>query len=373
MLKTQKKKSSNIDSARQLFLTLSQTNLTVHEVYEKLLSEDKLEHLAVVLETHTQDVNKGKHIHVYLSYVKKRDLSLRHFDFLQNGVHVEKVKNTENLLAYMSKENECKANFDVWRKLLASRSKFAQTLARMSELGYDLAEIQVKYAGELADKPWATVSRFVHEVEDLKSNPRKGLDDQLRWIDRALIEERLTPEELQLFDSDPQFQTLVDYINKVKKFGSAQVHKECCLAIVSAPSTGKTSLFVKLAEHYNNYTFPADGWHARRYKENFYSMWTWNEWSFSDNSMEDMLKLTEGLKTDLRVKGSKTFKADRPMLFLLDNESWQDKYERRFSYLKRQMLSTYEVRRKAFAVRIRELNFGEKNLFFLQKLFVPLS
>ena len=374
MMKTVEKKiekrTKKRNEARHWFLTLSQTQLTVQEVYDKLLAEDKLEHLAVVLETHTKDVNKGKHIHVYLSYLKKRDLSLRHFDFLQNGVHVEKVKNTDSLLAYMNKENECKANFDVWRQLLGSKRKFAQTLASMIELGYDLDEIQIKYCKELADKPWATVARFISEVKALKAKPTtKGLSDQLRWITRDLIEARLTPKELELFDSDPQFQTLVDYINKVKKFGSRQIHKACCLSIVSEPSTGKTSLLLKLAEHYNSYEVPSDGWH-KHYKNHFYSMWTWNEWSFSDISMEEMLKLTEGFSADMRVKGSKTFKEDRPMLFLLCNETWQDKYERRFSYLKRINPYVFRVRREAFSVRIKELNFGKQNLFFLQKLFV---
>ena len=373
MKKLNEKKLNTIESARQLFLTLSQTQLTVQEVYEKLLNEDKLEHLAVVLETHTKDVSKGKHIHVYLSYLRARELSLRHFDFLQNGVHVEKVKNIECVLAYMNKESECKANFDVWRSLLSSKPTFPKTLSRMVELGYDLDDIQVKYSQELADKPWSTVSRFVNDVETIRANPSRGLAQQLRWISRELIEARLTPEELAIFNSDPQFQTLVDYINKVKKFGSRQIHKECCLSIVSAPSTGKTTLLLKLAEHYNNYDFPVDGWHAKRYRNDFYSMWTWNEWSFHNVSMEDMLTLTEGLKTDLRVKGSKTFKADRPMLFLLDNETWKSKYERRFEYLKRQMLKTYKVRLKAFEVRIRELNFGKQNLFFLQKLLVSVS
>ena len=365
-----KKKRHN---SRQWFLTLSQTELTVQEVYDKLLSEDKLEHLAVVCETHTKDVNKGRHIHVYLSYLKKRELSLRHFDFLQKGVHVERVKNTECVLAYMNKENECKANFDVWRKLLSSRGTFARTLSRMVKLGHDLNTIQIKYQDELADKPWSTVSRFLHETERIAANPPKGLDDQLRWIDRSLIEARLTPEELTIFDSDPQFQILVDYINKVKKFGSEQIHKDCCLSIISAPSTGKTTLFMELAKHYNSYDFPTDGWHVGRYQNGYYSMWTWNEWSFQNVAMDDMLKLTEGLTTDLRVKGSKTFKADRPMLFLLDNEGWKEKYERRYSYLKRQMLKTYEVRLEAFRVRIVELNFGKQNLFFLQKLCVSVS
>ena len=363
--------------ARQLFLTLSQTQLTVQEVYDKLLLEDKLEHLAVVLETHTKDVSKGKHIHVYLSYLKKKDhLSLRHFDFLQNGVHVERVKNIECVLAYMSKENECKANFDVWRKLLAhSRNMAAKTVTRMAELGHDLKEVQVKYSDLLCNLPWETMRRFAHgaAMSGYDMAKRKLPSQQLRWIDRELIEARLTPEELAIFDSDPQFQTLVDYINKVKKFGSRQIHKECCLSLVSVPSTGKSSLLLKLAEHYNNYNFPIDGWHRETYRNDIYSMWTWNEWDIGSVNWSDLLLLLEGFETDLRVKGSKTVKLDRPMLFLVSNETYQRQYEKRFGYLKRQSTSSYNIRKKALDVRIQELNFGEQNLFFLQKLFVSVS
>ena len=372
-----KRVRKNVILGRQYFLTLSQSTLSTKVAYEALLAlEKQLEHLAVVCETHTADVAKGKHLHVYLSYTKQRELSLRHFDYLQRGVHVERVKSKECLLAYMNKENECKSNFDVWRVLLShSRAMASRTLARMALLGFSLNEVQVKYYDLLAPLPWETMKRFAvttaSNAEELKR--AKGIDDVLRWIDRALIEARLTPAELEIFDSDPQFQVLVDYINRVKKYGSEQLHKECTLSLVSAPSTGKTSLLLKLAKHYNNYDFPSDGWHRDTYVNHFHSMWTWNEWSFNTLSMEDMLTLTEGLKTDLRVKCAKTFKADRPMLFLMDNESWKRKYERRFSYLKRTMLESYKIRLTAFEVRIRELDFGEKNLFFLQKLLVGVN
>ena len=367
---------SNTMNARQFFLTLSQTQLTVEEVYDKLLSEDKLEHLAVVLETHTLDVQKGKHIHVYLSYLQKRDLSLRHFDFLQNGVHVEKVKNTECLLAYMNKENECKSNFDVWRKLLThSKAMAAKTLTRMALLGFDLPELQVKYQEIFCNLPWKSMSIFANEVVNNARDisKRKGLDKQLRWIDRDLIQKRLTPEELLLFDSDPQFQTFVDYINKVKKFGSRQILKSCCLSLVSAPSTGKTTLLLKLAEHYNNYNFPMDGWHRLPYNNHIYSMWTWNEWDIGAIPWSDLLLLLEGFETDLRIKGSKTAKLDRPMLFLVSNETYEQHFNKRFGYMERKSLSSFKVRKKALDVRIQELNFGEKNLFFLQKLFVGVN
>ena len=373
------KNTTNTIKSRQFFLTLSQTQLSVDNVYTKLLNISNLviplEHLAVVQETHTADVNKGKHIHVYISYAKKRELSLRYFDFLQHGVHVEQVKNKLSLLAYMNKENVCKANFDIWKQLLAKRVHAAATLTRMAELGFNLKEVQVTYGYLLCNLPWETMRKFAStramNAHDLSR--RKSLSDQLRWIDRSLIETRLTPEELKQFDSDPQFQTLVDYINKVKKFGSKQIHKQCCLSIVGAPSIGKSSLLLQLAKHYNNYNFPIDGWHRDHYENNVYSMWTWNEWDIGTVNWSDLSLLLEGFETDLRVKGSKTIKLDRPMLFLVSNESYQEQFFRQYGYLRRTQLSSYEVRLKALDVRIRELNFANKSLLFVQKLLVQVT
>ena len=61
------------------------------------------------------------------------------------------------------------------------------------------------------------------------------------------------------------------------------------------------------------------------------------------------------------------------MLFLVSNETYEQHYSKRFGYLKRQSPSSYKVRKKALDVRIQELDFGEKNLFFIQKLLVGVN
>ena len=102
-------------------------------------------------------------------------------------------------------------------------------------------------------------------------------------------------------------------------------------------------------------------------------MWTWNEWDIGTVNWSDLLLLLEGFETDLRVKGSKTVKLDRPMLFLVSNETYEQQYRKRFKYLERKSPSSYEVRKEALDVRIRELNFGKKKLFFIQKLLVGVN
>lgn len=361
---------------KRLFLTIPHFE-ELDKVFEALTAKSEkelFEDFAVVLETHSKDPRKAKHLHVFVKFTKRREVGLNFFDFLGKHGCLQAVRNQEAVLQYMNKENVCRANFDVWRSLLShTRAMASRTVARMALLGYNLNEVQVKYYDVLASLPWESIKRFavstVINADELKR--AKSLSDVLRWIDRDLIEARLTPEELETFDSDPQFQVLVDYINRVKKYGSEQVHKECTLSLVSAPSTGKSSLLLKLAEHYNNYNFPIDGWHRESYRNHYYSMWTWNEWDIKAVPWPDFLLLLEGFQTDLRVKNSKTLKLDRPMIFMLSNDSYKEQFVHRFSYL--HGTKTYDVRLRALEVRICELNFGEKNLFFLQKLLVGVT
>ena len=120
LLKKQKVAAKTVKAvtveATHVFLTIPHFS-KLDEVYEKLESESKehfIKHFAVVLEEHTQDVNKGSHIHVYVSFKKRREIGLRYFDFLGKHGNLQKVRSAEAVLQYMNKENVCKANFDVW-------------------------------------------------------------------------------------------------------------------------------------------------------------------------------------------------------------------------------------------------------------------
>lgn len=350
------------------FLTIPHFD-KLEETYEMLESQSKehfIKDIAVVLETHTQDPDKGSHIHVFVQFTKRRELGASYFDFLGKHGHLEKVRNAEAVLQYMLKENVCKTNFDIWEVLL--NKNFTRTVLLMHEHGWNQDDILVQYATKIGGhKPWlATFNLAVRRDAALSDKQERSELKRLRAITPDLIAARLSQVEQAIFYSDTQFQTFVNYVNACLKYGNMHPYKECCIAIVGQPSIGKSTLARALTKHFLTYNFPLDGWHTK-YVNGLYELVVWNEWDIRLITRSDLLLFTEGEIVDLKVKYTKAVKKDRPLIMFTSNETYAAQVRRKFNYDPVQK----DIVLKALAVRIVELDFKEQPIWFLTKLFVP--
>ena len=353
---------------KYFFLTIPHFD-QLEETYQLLELKSKellIDKIAVVLETHTADVNKGKHIHVFVSFTKRRCISLKFFDFLGKHGKLENIRSIEAVLQYMNKENVCKANFDVWRSLLENARTFSSTIVYMiSNLGYDPVEVLEKYSQQLAGRPWKSAIELGFQSQQAKLASDAKPKFRMRAITRKIIESRLSTEELAIFDSDHQFAVFVDYVNKILRYGNQQLHKQCCLSIVGKPSIGKSTVINELKKFFHTYVFPLDGWHSQ-YRNYVYDIVLWNEWDIKLLSKSNLLLFTEGEIVDLKVKYTKAVKQDRPMIIFTANETWQQQVAKRYGNDK----IYHDLMLEALAVRIVELDFGLTKIWFLTKLFV---
>ena len=352
---------------KHFFLTIPHFD-QIEKSYQLLELKSKelfIEKFAVVLETHTNDPNKGKHLHVFVSFTKRRTISLKFFDFLGKHGKLENVRNEDAVLQYMNKENECKANFDVWQSLLANSQTFTNTVRRLMLDGWTKGDLLRKYGKIMSKKSWSTALNF--GLECLKAEDAHNMKPtvRMRHITREIIEKRLSPEELATFDSDQQFAIFVDYVNKMIRYGNQQLHKQCCIAIIGAPSIGKTTVVNELKKFFYTYIFPTDGWHTD-YENGRYEMVLWNEWDIKLLSKSDLLLFTEGEIVDLKIKHSKAVKRDRPMIVLVSNDSFKQQVLKRFGYDE----YYHNLMLEALSVRMIELDFGSTKIWFLNKLFV---
>ena len=372
-----KKGDANIQTlgtlkAKNVFLTIPHFD-KLEEAYNLLELKAKerfIEKFAVVLETHTNDYNKGKHMHVFVQFTKRREISLKFFDFLGKHGKLERVRSFEAVLQYMNKENVCKANFDVWLPLLNKGTTFTRTIVKMLEQGWTEDDILISYANKvLGNKPWQAALNLAlkRDVAQIDRNHKSEIT-RIRVITPELISARLTPQESKTFYADPQFQKLIDYINKLLKYGNLHPYKECCLAIVGEPSIGKSTVIRALSKHFITYNFPLDGWHTK-YVNYINELIVWNEWDIRLISRSDLLLFTEGEIVDLKVKYTKAIKKDRPLIVFTSNESWINQVKRRYAYDPAQL----NVVLGALAVRIVELDFKDTKIWFLTKLFVSVS
>ena len=344
----------------------------LEEVYKllELSSEEKLiEKFAVVLETHTNDPNKSNHLHIFVKFIKRREIGLNFFDFLGKHGKVESVRNEEAVLQYINKENVCKANFDVWEALLETPSTFANTVRRMMLSGWEASALVRKYGRTFANRPWQTALRLgtLAVASEIAESAKPTL--RLRKITREIIESRLDPEELRIFDNNEKFGVFVDYVNKILQYGNQQLHKQCCLSLVGEPSIGKSTVVNELKKFFNTYVFPLDGWHTQ-YENGLYEIILWNEWDIKLLSRSDLLLFTEGEIVDLKVKYTKAVKRDRPMIILTANHSYQYQVHKRYHGYDPEY---HDMMLKALAVRFVELNFESQSIWFLTKLFVATT
>ena len=366
-VKKMKVKSIRV-SAKKVFLTIPHFE-AVEESYKILELKSKellIEKFAVVLETHTNDPNKSKHLHVFVQFTKRREIGLKFFDFLGKHGKLERVRSSEAVLQYINKENVCKASFDVWRDLLESSKTFTNTVRRMMIAGWSEGDLLRVYGAQLAsNKPWQAAIRLGHKAVIAEQAMLVRPTKRMRKITRELIEKKLTNEELTAFDSNQHFSMFVNYVNKILQYGNQQLHKQCCLSLVGEPSIGKSTVVNELKKFFNTYVFPLDGWHTQ-YDNGVYEIILWNEWDIKLISKSDLLLFTEGEIVDLKVKYTKAVKTDRPMIILTANDTYQDQARKRYGYDPDWCAKII----RALDVRFVELNFNSQPIWFLTKLFV---
>ena len=196
-----------------------------------------------------------------------------------------------------------------------------------------------------------------------------------KFIDRALIESRLSSVELKTYDFWPGYQTIVDHLNQIVTYGFRRPLKTMNLLITGPASIGKTTLFQTDLTKVRNcvqrycslYPMGSKTWWPN-YKSEVYHLIYWNQAKLTSYSYDTILKVLEGSKVDLPQKGSSTLKYDNPLVVMTSNLTLQQMIQQKFS----NNLQYQQMAKKNLAVRIKNVIVPEGlTLFLLQKLLVP--
>lgn len=351
---------------RHFFLTIPHFEGTLNGVVEALKTHqpnwDYIQY-AVVRETHTKDISKSIHLHLYIGFPKPCRVKLNRFDYLGKHGSLERVRDYSSVLKYMTKENRPIANFDYIKDIM--KKDFPRAVQILLSQGLSIREIYKTYSTIAASKNWSGYLRFLQyqkESEKIQSELDKS---GLRMITPELIKARLSPQEYKLFYSDNIYQRIVDKINDIVIFGCNRPHKAKALLLVGAPNTGKTTLGLALQARVATFTFPDDGW-WQGYQSDVFKLIIWNEFNLRRFSYPVLLKFLQGLRMDLPIKGSHVTRCDNPLILLTSNVSLETHICSKFK--DSQAFKAYS--RANLAARIEEVNIGSNPIFFLLKLLV---
>ena len=222
---------------------------------------------------------------------------------------------------------------------------------------------------------WTSIKTKLRDSQLAAANLQLKHKRGFRFIDRALIQACLSPEELVTYDSWSGYQTIVGYLNQVVTFGYKRPLKTLNLLITGPPNTGKTSLFetdlarshVSVQDFCSVYPMGTRTWWPN-YKPQVFALIYWNEAKLTSYSYDTILKVLEGTKVDLPQKGSSVLKYDNPLVVMTSNMTLEQLIQQKFSYN-----SDYvQLARENLAVRVQNVVIPPGlNLFILQKLLLP--
>ena len=350
---------------RHFFLTIPHFEGTIEGVIEALkMHQPNWAYIryALVRETHTKDVHKGTHLHLYIGFPKQCYVKLDRFDYLGKHGSLERVRNYSSVLKYMTKENRPKANFDYIEDIM--KRDFPRAVQILLSQGHTIRDIYKTYSTITASKNWSGYLRFLQYTKDSDKIRFELEKPGLRMITPELIKARLTPTEYDLFYSTDVYQRIVDRINDIVIFGCHRPHKSKALFLTGAPNTGKTTLGLALRAKVSAFTFPDDGW-WQGYQSDVFKIIIWDEFNLKRFSYPVLLKFLQGLRMDLPIKGSHVTRCDNPLILLTSNLPLEELILTRFDSQKNRAHS-----RANLAARIDEVNIGSNPIFFLTKLLV---
>ena len=207
--------------------------------------------------------------------------------------------------------------------------------------------------------------RMCRDKQAAECNRRLVLRPGIRQITAELVRERLTPDELRRYRAWPGYQTIVDHINQIPRWGCHRPHKTPNLLVVGRPNTGKTRLALEVERHTAVYYKDVSNWFPA-YRPGVYRMVLWNEFSLRGLAYPKLLNYLEGTKMDLEYKGGSVLRTDNPFVYMTSNMSLDEHICGRFKSASNRTLA-----RRNLAARITEVVIPEgRDLFLLLKLIV---
>lgn len=316
---------------------------------------------------------------ILLAYSKKVQNSFKRYDYLLKHGNLTRYRTLNRaILEYGQKEDlEPLSNLgDMQHVLLEADVKadlypVLQRAMLKNPFDFDAHHwLHVKDLNRaVAGTNWPKNIRMVRAKRVALCNAILRAKPGIQVITRKLIQSRLTPDELTLYDSWAGYQIIVDHFNQIPLLGCKRPHKTSNLFVSGRPNTGKTTLAILLEKYCAVYPLGTKGGWFPSFAAGVYPLMVWDEFNLSTLPYGDLLKLLEGRPMELPVKGGHAKRSDNQLIYMNSNLTLED-----LICLKFKKVSMRNISRANLAPRITQVKIPENiDLFILSKLIVPAN
>lgn len=345
------------------------------EVLERLLDRQKRRGLmqwCVAVEIHP--ATGYAHLDILMIYSKRVKNSYTRYDYIIKHGNLTKYRTLNRaILEYGRKEDPNPiSNIDTEHTLLLDESSTKQGLYRVLyramikkpfKFNPDIYIVNNKLGSTIIKTAWQNVINRIKKDQSVICNNVLKEKSGIREITREFIENTLSKAQLKVYDSWTGYQTIVDHLNQIPKYGFHRPHKTKNLLVVGRPNTGKTTLALEIERHTAVYYKDVSNWFPS-YIPDVYRMILWNEFSLKGLKYPKLLNLLEGTKLDLEYKGGSVLKTDNQLIYMNSNLTLEDHIAIKFKSTYNRMQADKNLRARITEVIIPP----HLDLFILLKL-----
>lgn len=343
------------------------------QILQRLLSKEKkrgLQYYRIALERHQNGV---PHLDILLTYQVSKQRRLTDWDYLLRHGNVTSYRHLNKaIIQYGTKQDkQSLSNFpedlsDLLQVQKCKEDPFLYLYQQMKRDPFHFNVQQYVHQHNLAPviKNWSSLKSKLKDMQIAAANLVLKSRAGLAYITRARIQACFSSDQLRIYDSWAGYQTIIDFLNQIPRYGFSRPFKSPQLLLVGTPNTGKTTLVNVLQRYYSIYHKDVSNWFPR-YTDRVYPIISWDEFKLKGGmSHTTLLKFLQGSPIDLQYKGGSVLKRDNPLIIMTSNLTLDQHILSKFKNTRLQ-----EAARVNLSARICELIIpAGYDLFILLKL-----
>lgn len=349
-----------------------------------------LRYYHIALEHHANGV---PHLDLLLIYDKSIKRQLIDFDYLLKHGNVSTYRKLNQAILDYGKKQDKQALSNLPEDSVTSTGQTVSSIIQLQQLKRDpysylydkmkldplhfnVEQYVQKHGLSKYITSWSSLKTKLKDMQVAAANLLLKQKPGFKYINRALIEANLNPEQLKVYDSWYGYQTIVDYLNQIFTYGTRRPFKTKHLLVVGPANIGKTSLVsepynvagrVPLQTYTPTYHMGMRHWFPK-YQDGVYKLILWNQLKLTSYSYDFILKFLEGSAVDLPYHGGATKKADNQLIYMTSNLPLKRHIQIKFTNLEDRIAALGNLSKRIEQVIVPD----GYNLFLLQKLLAPI-
>ena len=337
-----------------------------------------LEVYSIAVQTHADGCY---HLDLLLTFTKRVTLRFDELDFLcaKHGQLTKYRSLNSSILAYNFKQDTPLTNISSINQVLdlieLKKDPYLYLYNKMilDPFGFKLEQYVRTNSFSEHVKNWSSIKLKLKDMQVASANLELRSKPGIRYIDRALIQTRLTSDQLRLYDSWSGYARIVQFLNHIPTYGTRRPTHTPNLFIHGRPRIGKTSLIQAIQTCTSVYPVGTQNWFPK-FSNHVYRLMFWDQCRLNMMAWQQMLILLDGRPYDLPFKGGSTLKHDNQLWILNSNKSVKTHLKQKHSWLQQDFDDPFQenVIQTSFRKRVVQVSVpNDYDLFLLLKLVVP--